>query len=355
MSNESAVIKCASCGADMVYSPEKRALVCPYCGGTREIKREIPISRDYNVNVADDPIDETVNTYECPNCGGSVELVNFATATKCPFCGATNIEKRANMSGIKPDSILPFALSQNEAMLAGKKWLKRKIFAPYKLKKDFKGDKFNGIYIPVFAFSSETFSEYSGTLGIVKTRMVGSGEDRHREKYTEWFNVSGNFDINYNDLLIEASTQLTQAEMEKIMPYDMPNLEAYNREYLAGFSAERYSTPLDQSFETAKGKMYEDIKKGIINRYNADKVQTLDINTNFCNIKYRYAMTPLWVCAYKYKEKFFRFVMNGRNGKAIGKVPLSPLRIAFAVLLGLGVLTGLVLIWLFFISGYIVI
>ena len=48
-------------------------------------------------------------------------------------------------------------------------------------------------------------------------------------------------------------------------------------------------------------------------------------------------MLPLWVCAYVYRKKGYRFIINGRTGKSTGKSPVSPLKVAIAVLLAVGI------------------
>ncbi len=350
-SNDASVVKCDACGADMVFQPEKHQLVCPYCNSVKNIEKTLPSRRDFmsERNIGD--VDASVSVYHCPNCGGDIELDNFATADACPFCGATNIQRLEDMKGLKPDSILPFELSQEMTLKAGKKWLKRRIFAPYRLKKDFVADKFKGIYIPSFAFDSNTNSVYEGRLGERRTRTVGSGDKKRVETYIEWYNVNGSMAQVFDDVIIEASTHIEQKELNKLLPYDISNVESYKKEYLAGFCAERYNAPLDESYEIAKGQMNDTIRKLILEKYNADVVEYLNVRTDFSNIKFNYVMLPLWVCVYKYKEKLYRFVTNGKTGRCTGTTPISPLRVTLAVILGLGIVA--LLVWLFGFSNLI--
>ncbi len=37
--NNTAVVKCTNCGADMTYDPERGALHCSYCDATRSIDK----------------------------------------------------------------------------------------------------------------------------------------------------------------------------------------------------------------------------------------------------------------------------------------------------------------------------
>lgn len=344
MSEEVSVIKCINCGADMLYDPDKGKLACPYCDSTKDVVKSLAAERNYFTEKRDGEVIEGTQTFACPNCGGEVVMENYVTATACPFCGATNIVKKENIPGLKPDSILPFALSQKKAADAGKAWIKKRIFAPSKAKKNFSPDRFNGVYSPAFSFTSFTNSTYSGRLGEYYYVTVGSGKNRHTERRTRWFDVSGRLDKVIPDMVIEASRQLNQEEMNKILPFDTGTAEAYKREYLAGFTAERYDTGLDDSFETAKGQMSDLIKQDILSRYKYDVIDHLNVNTQYSQVDFHYIMLPLWVCGYKFKDKLYRFIVNGRTGKSTGKYPVSPLRVAFTVFLGLAIVAAIVLL-----------
>lgn len=334
--NVSSVVKCDNCGADMFYDPASNALKCPYCDATRAVEKRVCYRRDYLSERADGEVSLDGDTYKCPNCGGDIPLESFDTAVKCPYCGATNVIKTEDLKGLKPDSILPFLISQKGASDSGKKWIKKRFFAPIKLKKSFAVDNFKGVYIPSYAFTTDTDSRYDGRLGERKTRMVGSGKDRHMETYIDWYNVSGTTSKHFEDVAVEASTQLTQKELNKILPYDTENIEAYNKDYIAGFNAERYDTSLQDGFGIAQGQMDDAIRKQIVSSYGADVVDYLHVDTDYNDTKFRYMLLPLWVCAYKYRKKAYRFIINGRTGKSTGKSPVSPVKVIILVLLALG-------------------
>lgn len=336
--NVSAVIKCQNCGADMAYDPLTGQLSCRYCKSTREIQKRVPSLRDYEREKVQGNVMYEGNKYVCPNCGGSIDLPPFATSVKCPFCSATNVIEEKDMNGLKPDSILPFLIPQSSASMFGTKWIKSKLYAPFGLKKQFKMDNFKGLYIPSFAFSSRTESYYNGTLGKTRTRTVGSGKNRHTETYTEWFHVSGNWSRIFTDMFVEASLQIGAKEFSKIDCYDSQNAEAYNKEYLAGFYAERYDTPIEECFDKAANRMGDIIRNEIVRHYNADCVGTLNVNPSFYQTKFRYMLLPVWVCNYAYKNKGYRLIINGRNGKTYGEWPKSAFKICSTVLIVLAII-----------------
>ena len=70
--SELSVIKCPSCGADMVFDPGAGALSCPYCGGTKSVEKRVTSLRDFMLERTEGEVEEGSTEYECPNCGGKV-------------------------------------------------------------------------------------------------------------------------------------------------------------------------------------------------------------------------------------------------------------------------------------------
>lgn len=338
------VIKCDGCGADMIYSPEKARLVCPYCSRERTVQKRFTHKRDFFQEKDFCEVDDQSISYACPNCGGEVVLESFVTATKCPFCGATNVVKKENLKGMKPDGIIPFKLSKENAYNSGKAWLKKRLYAHKKFKKEFKPDNVNGVYIPAFDFSATTFSTYTGTLGEHYYVTVGSGKNKHTEQRTRWFNIGGSHNRFFDDVMIESSKQLTQKEMNAILPYDTTDLEGYKAEYVAGFSAERYNENIDDCFDKAKCQMESIIKSEILLGYRYDVVGEFNLHTDYFPVTFNYVLLPLWVFGCKFKQKMYKFIVNGVTGRSYGKYPKSVPKILFTILLILGVIVGIVLL-----------
>ncbi|MEG1612533.1 MAG: hypothetical protein RR357_00020 [Clostridia bacterium] len=348
VSNDSQIVKCKTCGADMVFDVTKGKLICPYCDREDDISANI-----FETEHTLDGFDETKLkhedgsiTYQCPNCHAKTVMHEFGTSAKCPFCGATNILTVDELPGLAPDAILPFTISREQAVAMSRKWVKTKIFAPSKLKKTFTPENMNPLYVPAFTFDSATSSDYEGRLGKDYTVTVGSGKDKHIETRTDWKNVEGNFNLNFDDILVEASATLNQYEIEQVGAFDIKNAVEYKYEYIAGMSSERHNIGVNKAFEIAKEKMTEDIKQSILSQYDCDKVDYLNINTKYAKNTFKHLLVPLWCCAFKFKEKLYKYLVNGRSGRVDGKSPLSPIKVTLAVLAAIAV--GVIVYFIFF-------
>jgi len=120
-----------------------------------------------------------------------------------------------------------------------------------------------------------------------------------------------------------------------IKPFDTENSIPYKPEYVAGFISERYSVGLQKGWNIAKEDiesiLHSEITDKIEEENDADDVRKLDMKIKYNDIKYKYLLLPIWLSSFKYKEKIYRFMVNGRTGKVGGRSPVSPARVALAI------------------------
>ncbi|MEL7099895.1 MAG: primosomal protein N' (replication factor Y) - superfamily II helicase, partial [Pseudomonadota bacterium] len=56
---------------------------------------------------------------------------------------------------------------------------------------------------------------------------------------------------------------------------------------------------------------------------------------------FKHILLPVWLAAYKYNGKSYRFVVNGRTGRVQGERPWSAWKIAVAVMIGAALAAGI--------------
>ena len=346
---ESDTFKCPGCGNFLKYDPETGKLRCDYCGGTRDVPTPKPPMEIYYTSLSEQGVSSwgEVKCIQCPVCGAKTVLEKYQTVTVCPFCGAPNVVESDEVPGLKPNAVLPFLVSEPKAHESLKKWMGKKFLAPTDLKKTAKTSKMNGVYVPSWTFDSNVYATYDARLGKTYTVTVGSGKNRRTETRVRWYNVSGSINSYFDDVLINASSRMTQKQLTKIGGFDTKNSIQYEEEYLSGYSAERYAQGLDASWEVAKEYMVDSVRSQVRNRYpDADRVDYIHVYPVFNETKYKYVLGPIWTSSYRYKGKDYGFVVNGRNGRTAGKAPLSPIKTFFFSLFCAGV-AGL-LIWMIY-------
>ncbi len=324
------VYKCPTCGSILNFDPKSFKLKCIHCNSFQELTNvtgafEIPYTGDSETSYT--PWGEA-KTMKCRSCGAEFAVNSYETATNCPFCGTSNIMTTDDIPGIKPNAILPFKISQEEALDSYKLWLKKRHMSPNNLKKLAESKNMRGVYVPVFTFDADTFSTYTIRYGIHRTVIVGSGKNRRTVVVTDWYTDSGRYSRAFNDIQVEASQLINNKNLYKTGYFDTNNAKLYNSQYIAGFAAERYSTGLDESWGQAKEQMDSSIRSGILSNYHYDELDYLNVRSEYHNKTYKYLLAPIWLLVYNYKGKEYKCIINGRNGQADGLAPLSKIKVA---------------------------
>lgn len=339
-------IKCPSCGSNLEFSPESQTLYCPHCGYKESFAQNLTaeeLSIESAFTTAETWNDDSV-VFGCENCGAKVVLDKSETAKCCPFCGTAHVVKLEELSGIKPNAVLPFKLTQKDAVERCKTWAKKKWFAPKEFKKTISPENVKGVYTPCFTFDSNTTSRYVGRIGTTHTRTVGSGKNKRTQTYVVWRNISGTYSHGFDDVTVFAGDKIKQGDLRKLSPFDTNNSKKYEAEYLLGFMAYRYEKDINTSWSEAKRMMDAELRRLILSQYTHDKVDFLDVSTSHADVTYKYVMLPVYVGNYKFKKKSYSFYVNGHTGKVAGKSPVSPLKVTIVSVLS-AVALG-VIIWL---------
>jgi len=125
------------------------------------------------------------------------------------------------------------------------------------------------------------------------------------------------------------------------MPFNTSELVPYDTRYLAGFTAERYQRDLHDAWDVGSTGMASRIHNAVINDIPGDTYRNLSSNIKTWDETFKHCLVPIWISAYKYKEKTYHYLVNGVTGKRDGTAPYSWVKITLAVLFGGAVMTGL--------------
>ena len=246
--------------------------------------------------------------------------------------------------------MLPFALEERQAHKAMTDWLGKLWFAPNGLQQYArKGRRMDGIYVPYWTFDADTKSSYRGQRGTVyyESRTVTRNGKRvtQRVQKVRWRAVSGRVARFFDDVLVLASRSLPKRYTDNLEPWDLAALEPYRPEFLAGFRAEGYAVELADGFAEARVQMDRMIQRDVKFDIGGDRQRITDIDTTVDDITFKHILLPVWLAAYKYRGKTYRFVVNGRTGRVQGERPWSAIKIGIAVVIGLILAGGLGYLW----------
>ncbi len=342
---DTSIEKCPACGSNLKFDPESQMLLCEHCGTKQSFSNNLTVEEQSFFSGMNQRLwssDETV-VFRCDNCGAKVVLQKNETAKTCPFCGTAHVVETDELAGLKPNGLIPFAFGIEKGIEFAKNWAKKKLYAPRKFKRNLSAENVKGVYAPCFTFDSRTASSYAGRIGVKHTRTVGSGKNRRVETYTVWHNISGNFNLDFDDLLITAGSKFGQDKVDDLSPYDTNSGKAYDENYLLGFMAYHYDSELTDCWEVAKSRMDAIIRREILAQYKYDVVDYLNFSTTHSNVTYKYVMLPVYIGNYTYRKKVYNFYVNGSTGKVKGKTPKSVLKVLLTVFAIVAVVGGILL------------
>lgn len=295
--------QCKNCGGNVVWSPEKHAMECPYCGG-----------------IDCEAVEGDASLTVCAACGGEVSINELTSASRCEYCGNSLVFNERVEGNYKPDSIIPFSVSKDMAVTAMESEFRKRIFTPASFLSEKTLKELNGFYVPFFMYDFDAESVFVGTG--TKVRRWRSGNYDYTE--TSYYEIRRRMQASYDNIPVDASYSMDDTKMDLMEPYDYSELMGFNPKYLSGFFGEIYNDTKDKFADRAKKKavasastlLHESIKS------YATVSSTVD-ETTLRDGKVDYTLFPVWKYTYAYAGKTYDFFINGQSGKVIGKTPVS--------------------------------
>ena len=161
---------------------------------------------------------------------------------------------------------------------------------------------------------TETYTTIENGKTVTKTRTV---------QHTEWWDLAGGHHKYYSGYLISGSRGLAQRDAQSIQPFHLAALKRYEPYFLAGWLNEEYSVARDEALNICQQEFGRWEKDNVENFLPGDTYRNLQVQTDFSQINSDLILLPIYVLSYRYKDKLYRFLVNGQTGKTVGEKPLS--------------------------------
>lgn len=348
---------CEGCGADFVFNVGVQDLRCPYCGFVKRIETDpeaVVAEQDYEAMVArlaglrekEPQGEQEFREIDCSSCNATVRFAGTLTSSECAYCGSPLQVDTAHDAAdrVPVDGVLPFLIDRKQAASNLREWVRSRWFAPNKFRKRGVQGKFNGIYLPYWTFDAMTGTRYSGMRGTHYYVTVGSGKNRRRVRRTSWTPVSGAFQRFFDDVMVVAAEDLPKKRVEALEPWPLDRTRPFAPELLAGFLARTYDVPLDDGFTRARARMDAALRDEAKRRIGGDAQRITSIKSTYDALTYKHLLLPLWMMAYRFKEKIYQVVVNAGTGEVQGDRPYSWLKITLAALAGAALIAIIALI-----------
>jgi hypothetical protein len=274
----------------------------------------------------------------------------------CPFCDSTYVvEYSPSETGRQPpEFVIGFAVTREQAEEKYRQWIAEGgLFRPGDLKNVAAIEKLRGVYLPFWNFSMLAQSRWSASIGehwyrtetytttengktVTKTRTV---------QETEWWPLSGRHHRYYSGYLVSGSRGLLQKDADRIQPFQLPALARYEAKFLAGWLAEEYSIARDEALQVCQSEFHRQEQSNVAAFLPGDTHRSLQVETQFSHVNSDLCLLPIYIFSYRYKDKLYRFLVNGQTGRVAGEKPLSWPRImafVFAMLLLIAIIAAVI-------------
>ena len=278
----------------------------------------------------------------------------------CGFCGSDNVNVDAlKHQYIKPVGIIPFYISREEANTKFNRWIKQGAFHPNKLKKLSRVEGLHGMYIPFWTYDAKTESTWNGQAGyftngrgggmstargggMIRPIQMGRNVRMGNQQMPQirWQSKSGRLSHFFDDVLVVASGELEQKEVNK-MPFRLDEVVNYDPKLIMGWESEIYQIELDQGYTIAEQLMDHRLRNMCSAQLGGDTQRNLHVSSNKTAQTYKHIVLPFWICSYTYQDKIYRFLINGQTGRVYGQKPTSWIKVALLILLIILIIVGI--------------
>lgn len=328
--------KCPCCSAALRFDGKAQQLTCDYCENIFELEavqafHEQTTDTDEffweaaNHTKWDDTEQKKMRLFTCPSCAGELITDENTAATFCPFCESPTILPGRLSGGVRPDALLPFRTTKEEAQGAFLKLCKGKPLLAKFFTEEQRVEKITGIYVPFWLY------DCNGQMdGSYKATRVHSWSDaNYRYTKTDHYFLRRGAKAKFIGIPMDGSSKMEDSFMESIEPFDYGEIIDFDTAYLSGFFADKYDVPSEQGESRIRQRVDNSMKDLLQSSFlGYATVVPTSRQLKVDQSKARYVLLPVWILNTRYKDKIYTFAMNGQTGKMTGEFPICPQRTA---------------------------
>ncbi len=336
---------CPSCGGEAVWNPKKQRLVCPFCG-TEAPAKEMPDGQivEHDLVAALRGIGDGARGWmadkrqvKCQSCNAISVLDPSRQAQHCEFCGSAQlVPYEEAKASFRPESVLPFKVSESDARERIRAWYGKLWFAPSKLAKKALTDTVRGVYLPYWTFDAHVDAEWSAEAGhyywTTESYMQDGRMQTRQVQRIRWEPAAGRLQHFFDDDLVCASIGVRADLIRGIEPFPTDDLKHYDPGFVAGWVVERYQIDLPAAAQRARDAMDSKLQALCAQQVPGDTYRNLVVHADYSGQTFKHILAPVWLLSYTYGARVFQTVMNGVNGTIRGDYPKSPWKIALLVI-----------------------
>jgi len=297
-------VLCRNCSGKLIFNPASQKLECAACGSSFRPEDVQNVYAEIHAKYYD------ARVYTCEHCGAEVVTSDSEVSTFCVYCGNPAIVFSRISKQYKPDGIIPFSVTKQDAIKYVNLKFRRNLLVPKEVMDKLVPENVRGIYVPYWVINAK-FTESDMLSGIVK-----KGKRSEKRYYLR----SGS--VNLKNVPIDGSNMLNDNTSMKLEPFYLEDARDFDEDYLNGFYSNTSDTSYQDLRESAAFRCHKLFAGDAVKTVQAkdveveDAIYWVDIQDDPL-----YLMMPVWFFTFKYEGKPYTILINGQTGKVVGTMP----------------------------------
>ena len=324
--------KCPCCGGVVEFDAASQQMKCPYCDTVFDVEA-LKSKDDVLAEAKEDEMvwaapstqwasgeTDAMGVYTCKSCGGEIVADDNTGATQCPFCGNPVMLTARFAGGLKPDYVIPFKLTKEDAKKELKKFMSGKKLLPKLFSSENHLEEIKGVYVPFWLYDANA----NVNISYKATQVNSWRQGKYEYTETKYFDVFRAGNIGFENIPVDGSSKMPDELMESIEPFDFREAKDFQTAYLSGYLADKYDVTAEENVARANERAKttaEQACSSTVKGYTSVTAERSSVQ--IANGKAKYALYPVWLLTTNYKNEKYQFAMNGQTGKFVGKMPMD--------------------------------
>ena len=349
---------CPACGAQAEWNPAKQRLICSFCGteSPYAVDRDTGKIQELDlVKTLRELPDENRGwqserrTVQCRSCKAVMVFDPQRVGQNCEFCGSPAlVDYQEVKAPIRPQSLIPFKVSQAQVRESIRRWYAGKWFAPGALKHRALVDTVHGVYAPYWTFDARVACRWEAEAGhyyhVNEEFRDQQGRTQVRQaRRVRWEHASGRIEHFFDDEPVPGTHGIDTRLLKAIEPFPAKELVPYDTGYLSGFVVEHYQVVLLDAARQSQESMHRQLLELCAAQVPGDTHRNLRIDPEYSGQTFKHILVPVWVLVYTFGAKSYQLLANGCTGKMAGDYPKSIWKILLVAAIVLAVIALVIL------------
>lgn len=320
------IYKCPACGAALHYEGTTGKLTCPSCGS------EFDANEMEALNLEQEGGDVSFRTqaatfseqnaagldaYNCQMCGAALMCESTTTATECPYCGSPIIVADHLLGGVKPDQVVPFTISKEEATQKFHDYFKgQRLLSKAFTKGDNTIKELRKLYVPYWLFDCDAYADV--VYDAEKRQVTRQGE--YEITKVDHYVVRRTGTLSFDRIPVDGSQKMNEQIAESLEPYDLSGAIPFQSAVLSGALADHADISAEDCAPRAKQRVEQSTQQAMrdtVTGYSSVSVRKQYLTSQ--NGTATPVLLPVWMMTTekdtKEGPKTYTFAVNGQTGR----------------------------------------